>query len=181
MSDYDLIIRGGRIVDGSGSDSFVGDVAVTNGKITEVSEEIIGSANLEVDASGKIVTPGFVDVHTHYDGQAAWDSHLNPSSSLGTTTVVVGNCGVGFAPCRPEDRDVLVQLMEGVEEIPGSALAAGIPWNWESFPQYLDALEAKPRDIDLAVLLPHGPLRVYVMGERGVNREEASQKDHHEI
>ena len=125
MSDYDLIIRGGRIVDGSGSDSFVGDVAITNGKITEVSEEIIGSANLEVDASGKIVTPGFVDVHTHYDGQAAWDSHLNPSSSLGTTTVVVGNCGVGFAPCRPEDRDVLVQLMEGVEEIPGSALAAG--------------------------------------------------------
>ena len=177
MSDYDLIIRGGRIVDGSGSDSFVGDVAVTNGKISVVSEQIIGSANHEVDASGKIVTPGFVEVHTHYDGQAAWDSHLNPSSSLGTTTVVVGNCGVGFAPCRPEDREVLVQLMEGVEEIPGSALAAGIPWNWESFPQYLDALEAKPRDIDLAVLLPHGPLRVYVMGERGVNREEASQKD----
>jgi len=177
MSDYDLIIRGGRIVDGSGSDSFVGDVAVTNGKISAVSEQVIGSANHEVDASGKIVTPGFVDVHTHYDGQAAWDSHLNPSSSLGTTTVVVGNCGVGFAPCRPEDREVLVQLMEGVEEIPGSALAAGIPWNWESFPQYLDALEAKPRDIDLAVLLPHGPLRVYVMGERGVNREEASQKD----
>ena len=177
MSDYDLIIRGGRIVDGSGSDSFVGDVAVTNGKISAVSEQVIGSANHEVDASGKIVTPGFVDVHTHYDGQAAWDSHLNPSSSLGTTTVVVGNCGVGFAPCRPEDREVLVQLMEGVEEIPGSALAAGIPWNWESFPQYMDALEAKPRDIDLAVLLPHGPLRVYVMGERGVNREEASQKD----
>ena len=177
MSDYDLIIRGGRIVDGSGSEPFVGDVAIKDGTICEVSPKVEGSSDHEVDASGKTVTPGFVDVHTHYDGQATWDNHLNPSSALGTTTVIAGNCGVGFAPCKPQDREVLVQLMEGVEEIPGSALAAGIPWNWESFPEYMDALDEKPRDIDLAVFLPHGPLRVYVMGKRGVNREEASQED----
>ncbi len=177
MSDFDLIIRNGHIHDGSGSQSFHGDVAVKDGRIAVVAEKIDGSAAEEVDAGGKAVTPGFVDVHTHYDGQASWDQHLTPSSNLGTTTVVMGNCGVGFAPCRPEDRDVLVQLMEGVEEIPGTALAAGIPWNWESFPEYMDALDAKERDIDVAVFLPHGPLRVYVMGERGVNRETATPED----
>ncbi len=174
---YDLIIRGGQIYDGSGGDAFIGDIAVTDGRIAAVAEKIDGSGTREVDASGCIVTPGFVDVHTHYDGQATWDDHMNPSSNLGTTTIVMGNCGVGFAPCREEDHDVLVQLMEGVEEIPGTAMNEGLPWNWETFPEYLDALDERARDIDIAALLPHGPLRVYVMGERAVNRETATQAD----
>ena len=177
MAEYDLIIRNGHVVDGSGGKSGILDVAVKDGLIQAVGENLTDTASNEIDASGLIVTPGFVDVHTHYDGQATWDSHLNPSSNLGTTTVVMGNCGVGFAPCKPEDRDVLIQLMEGVEEIPETAMAEGLPWTWESFPEYLDTLDAKPRDIDVAALVPHGPVRVFVMGERAVNRETATDED----
>jgi N-acyl-D-aspartate/D-glutamate deacylase len=177
MTDYDLIIKNGQLFDGAGSGAQRCDLAVKNGLIARIAPSIEGSADRIVDAQGKIVTPGFVDVHTHYDGQATWDVHLKPSSNLGTTTVVMGNCGVGFAPCREEDHEVLIKLMEGVEEIPGSIMDAGLPWNWESFPQYLDALDERQKDIDVAVLFPHAPLRVYVMGERALNREAATEDD----
>ncbi|MGA1370725.1 MAG: N-acyl-D-amino-acid deacylase family protein [Pseudomonadales bacterium] len=177
MSDYDLIIRGGTLIDGTGGAPRDCDVAIRNGRIASLDPGVHARATEEINARGKVVTPGFVDVHTHYDGQATWDAHMAPSSNLGTTTVVMGNCGVGFAPCRDSDHETLIELMEGVEEIPGTALAEGLPWNWESFPDYLDAIDARARDIDVAALVPHGPVRVFVMGERGVARESATPED----
>ena len=162
---YDLIIRGGTVIDGSGEARFTADVAIKDGRIAKIGE-LSESGKTEVDAAGKLVTPGWVDIHTHYDGQATWDPILGPSSWHGVTTVVMGNCGVGFAPVKPEDREFLIQLMEGVEDIPGASLAEGINWQWESFPEYLDALEAFPRAIDVAAQVPHGAVRAYVMGER---------------
>jgi N-acyl-D-aspartate/D-glutamate deacylase len=172
-ADYDLVIRNGEIVDGTGGARFVADIAVKDGVIVEVGA-VAGGGREEVNAAGLIVTPGFVDIHTHYDGQATWEHRMMPSSNHGVTTVVMGNCGVGFAPCRPKDRKSLVQLMEGVEDVPEIVMEEGLPWNWETFPEYLDALEARSYDIDLGTQLPHAPLRVYVMGDRAVAGETAT-------
>jgi N-acyl-D-amino-acid deacylase len=162
---YDLVIRGGTIVDGSGSKPFTGDVAISGDRIVAVGE-VRGTGAAEIDATGKIVTPGFVDIHTHYDGQATWDSEMAPSSWHGVTTVVMGNCGVGFAPARPDRHGWLIGLMEGVEDIPGTALAEGMTWDWETFPEYLDALERLPRTVDVGTHVPHGAVRAYVLGDR---------------
>ena len=174
---YDLKIEGGEIVDGTGRPRYVGDVAIEGGLIVAVGEAVEGEATETIDAHGLTVTPGFVDIHTHYDGQATWDPVLEPSASHGVTTVVAGNCGVGFAPVRPGQQAWLVELMEGVEDIPGTALHEGIQWEWETFPQYLDALARRRYSMDIAAFLPHAPLRVYVMGERGAANDDATADD----
>ena len=173
---HDLVIRGGTIVDGSGGKPYIGDVVVDNGIITAVGN-LTAQGREEIDARGLYVTPGFVDIHTHYDGQATWDSEMAPSSWHGVTTVVMGNCGVGFAPAKPDKHDWLIGLMEGVEDIPGTALAEGMTWDWETFPQYMDALERRARTVDVATHVPHGAVRAYVMGERGANNEAPTQTD----
>ena len=180
MVDFDLVVRSGSVVDGSGREPFVADVAISNGRIAAFGA-VSGRGEEEIDARGLIVTPGFVDVHTHYDGQATWENRLAPSSVHGVTSVVMGNCGVGFAPCRPGEHEMLIRLMEGVEDIPGVVMREGIPWNWESFPEYFDRLAERRYDVDIAGLAPHSALRVYVMGQRGVDREPSTEADRAEM
>jgi N-acyl-D-amino-acid deacylase len=176
---YDLVITGGMVVDGTGTPPRLADIAVQDGVIAAVTEpgQLDGDGREHIDATGLLVTPGFVDIHTHYDGQATWDPFLTPSCWHGVTTVVAGNCGVGFAPAAPDKHEWLIGLMEGVEDIPGSALVEGLKWGWESFPEYLDALETMPRIMDIGTQVAHGPVRAYVMGERGANNEPATPED----
>jgi N-acyl-D-aspartate/D-glutamate deacylase len=176
----DLVIRNGTVIDGTGGAPFEADVAIAGGRIAAVGRIVAKDAE-EIDARGMLVTPGFVDPHTHYDAQATWSSRITPSSWNGVTTTLFGNCGVGFAPCLPSQRDMLVKLMEGVEDIPEVVLTEGLPWNWQSFPDFLDALDARPYDMDIATQVPHAALRVFVMGERGADREPATEQDRTEM
>jgi N-acyl-D-amino-acid deacylase len=176
MAEFDLVIRNGTVLDGTGAEPVHADIAISANRIVAVGK-FDGDGVEEIDATGHIVTPGFVDTHTHYDGQAIWSDRLLPSTQHGVTTAILGNCGVGFAPCRKEDHEELVCLMEGVEDIPEIVLTEGLSWDWETFPEYLDALERRPRDIDIGAYLPHSPLRVYVMGDRAVRREAATTDD----
>jgi N-acyl-D-aspartate/D-glutamate deacylase len=179
-TEHDLVVRGGTVIDGTGDERRVADVAVDDGRITAVGE-VPGEGREELDATGLLVTPGWVDVHTHYDGQVTWDPLLTPSSWQGVTTIVMGNCGVGFAPVKPDRHEWLIALMEGVEDIPGTALAEGITWGWESFPEYLDVIEGLPHAVDVAAQVPHGALRGYVMGDRGADHQELPTDDEIEL
>lgn len=174
--EFDLVIRGGVVVDGTGAEPAEADVAISGGRIAAVGK-VGGSGKEEINARDRVVTPGFVDIHTHYDGQVTWENRLVPSSSHGVTSIVMGNCGVGFAPCRPDQHELLIRLMEGVEDIPHPVLVEGLPWTWETYPQYLDFLGARRYDMDICGYVPHAPVRVYVMGQRGANREPATKED----
>lgn len=176
MTQVDMVIRGGTVADGTGGPLYEADIAINDGQIVGIGK-IGESGREEISAKGLLVTPGFIDVHTHYDGQLTWSDQLSPSSSHGVTTVVTGNCGVGFAPCRPEDRDSLVRIMEGVEDIPEIVMTEGLPWDWESFGDYLGSVEHRPHDIDFAVLQAHTPLRLFVMGQRALDLEPATEAD----
>src|SRR6478672_222446 len=173
---HDLVIKGGSVVDGTGAPARTADVAITDGIITEVGK-VDGAARTTIDADGALVTPGFVDVHTHFDGQVTWDPLLTPTCWHGVTTVVMGNCGVGFAPVQEDRREWLIGLMEGVEDIPGAALSEGIVWDWESYPEYLDAVSSRSMALDVGSLIPHGAVRAYVMGERGAKNQPATEDD----